>query len=106
MIVKALVEVKMLLVIVVEHFQDDESQFTPRQLQEFHNFLIDIHEDCCAGGARAQYKPMEESWRELKSLVVGPRVRSDEKSGDSKVALTASTAWKLLQDCVTNIKEN
>lgn len=71
-LLKALLELKMLIVIVVEHLQKDESPFTDRQLADWTNFQIKIHEDCLLGGVEAQYRPLGPSWDELKALVVGP----------------------------------
>jgi len=103
-LLKAVLEIKMLILVVVEHLQGEEGVFNSRQLQEWTNFQIEIHEDCLKGGVEAQYKTNEPSWESLKALVCGPGEHPEAKK-DVEAHLTAAGAQKVLNECLSNINK-
>lgn len=107
-LLKALLEVKMLIVIAVEHLEANECILNPRQCQNFTNLVIELHEDCLSGGVGAQYKQVTPSWDSLRALVCGPSLPLSlaPKEADDRVHLTTAAANKVLDDCMLNLQRN
>jgi len=72
MLLKAFLEMKMLIIRAVQQIQaSGERLLTEQQMGDFEAFMMHVYKDCCKGGVDRQYKPMVESMQALKLLVCG-----------------------------------
>eukprot|EP00927_Polykrikos_kofoidii_P032458 TRINITY_DN27645_c0_g1_i1.p1 TRINITY_DN27645_c0_g1~~TRINITY_DN27645_c0_g1_i1.p1 ORF type:complete len:1058 (-),score=163.68 TRINITY_DN27645_c0_g1_i1:45-3218(-) len=87
MLVKAVLEVKMLLVQMV--LSIGKQNLSKKHRESHDAFLGVLQEDCCAGGLESQYEEQKEAMQRLSTVVCGSFNPAEQDA-----------AWKSLSDCV------
>lgn len=71
MLVKALLEVKMLVIRAVTQIRFRGDSLSDKQFKDFEALMMYVYEDCCSGGVEAQYQSQDDSMSSLRRLVCG-----------------------------------